>query len=243
MNTKILGHRGFKGKYPENTLMSFKAALDAGADGIELDIHYSKDKKIMVFHDFNLEALTGARGNIYDYHSDELRALKIGKNGLFDSLPSLEDVLKLVESYGNKNLCINVELKAGSALYPEIEKETIDLCAKYLAMDQYIFSSFDHESLATLKGIDPSLKTGVLTQCVLYKSWDYLKSLSADYYHPHYLTLMPDHLKALLMHQVKINTYTVNDPNLARSLFNAHIHSIITDNVSDMINLRKEVSF
>lgn len=242
MNTKILGHRGFKEQYPENTLVSFKAALDAGADGIELDVHYSKDKKLIVFHDFALEALTGTKGNIFDYSSDELRKLSIEKNGISDSLPTLEEVLKLVSSYNNPKLCVNVELKAGSALYPEIEKNVIDLCSNYLILDNYIFSSFDHEALARIKSMDATLKTGVLTQCALYKTWDYLKTLNADFYHPHYLTLMPDHLKSLLINQVKINTYTVNDPVIAKALIASNVHSIITDCVADMLALRKEVT-
>ncbi|MHA1371607.1 MAG: glycerophosphodiester phosphodiesterase family protein, partial [Promethearchaeota archaeon] len=47
----IIGHRGFKSRYPENTMLSFQKAIETGADGIELDVHLSKDGKIVVMHD------------------------------------------------------------------------------------------------------------------------------------------------------------------------------------------------
>lgn len=246
MQTKIIGHRGFKSQYPENTLKSFEAALLAGADGLEFDVHYSKDGELVVYHDFNLEALTGTSGHIFDYSASELTKMTIEKNGIVDTLPLLEDVLALIDAFSKKNpernLMINVELKAGSHLYPMIESKTTALCSKYLSMDQYIFSSFDHEALINFKKIDSALKTGVLTQSALYKTWDYMKTLEADFYHPHYMILLEPHLKQLLLNGVKINTYTVNDPLFAKSLFAANINALITDNVSQMIALKKEVS-
>lgn len=243
MNTKILGHRGFKSEYPENTLLSFDAALNAGVDGLEFDVHYSKDGELVVFHDFDLEALTGYKGRIFDYTAKDLTKMSINRHGKSDTLPTLESVLSLIEQFKRKsscgNLCINVELKAGSQLYPQIEKRTLELCTKYLSLDELIFSSFDHEALFTFKEIDEKIITGVLTQSALYNTWDYLKTLRADYYHPHYLTLLPTHLQKLLEHQVKINTYTVNDESVAKQLFDANISAIITDRVTTMLDLRK----
>ena len=44
-------HRGFKGRYPENTLLAFKKAIEVGADGIEFDVHFSKDGELVIIHD------------------------------------------------------------------------------------------------------------------------------------------------------------------------------------------------
>ena len=46
--TKNYAHRGFSGNYPENTMLAFKKAVEAGADGIELDVHFSKDKELVI---------------------------------------------------------------------------------------------------------------------------------------------------------------------------------------------------
>ena len=56
---KVFAHRGFSGLYPENTMLAFQKAIEAGADGIELDIHCSSDGKLVIIHDENLVRTTG----------------------------------------------------------------------------------------------------------------------------------------------------------------------------------------
>ena len=79
--TLIIGHRGAKATYAENTLTSFEKAIRHGADGIELDIHYSKDGEIMVFHDFTLDRMCKAEGAIYELSATELQALTVHFKG------------------------------------------------------------------------------------------------------------------------------------------------------------------
>ena len=55
---KNIAHRGFKGKYPENTLLAFKKAIDIGVDGIEFDVHLSKDGVPIIIHDETLNRTT-----------------------------------------------------------------------------------------------------------------------------------------------------------------------------------------
>lgn len=56
--TKVYGHRGMMGLYPENTLLSFEKALEAGADGLEIDVHMTKDGEFVVMHDATLNRTT-----------------------------------------------------------------------------------------------------------------------------------------------------------------------------------------
>ena len=60
--TKLLGHRGFSGNYPENTMLAFQKAIEAGADGVELDVQFSKDGKLVVIHDETLDRTTTGKG-------------------------------------------------------------------------------------------------------------------------------------------------------------------------------------
>lgn len=55
-------HRGFKGKYPENTMLAFKKAIEAGADGIEFDVHLSKDGELVIIHDEFLDRTSDGEG-------------------------------------------------------------------------------------------------------------------------------------------------------------------------------------
>ncbi|KAI9223315.1 PLC-like phosphodiesterase [Blastocladiella britannica] len=77
-----VGHRGVAALYPENTLPSFLAALDSGADGIELDIRLSKDNEVVVLHDPTLDRTTTGTGNVRDYNWAELQALRAIKTHL-----------------------------------------------------------------------------------------------------------------------------------------------------------------
>ena len=231
MKTLILGHRGYKANYPENTMLSFEKALDHAADGIELDVHLTKDGELVVFHDFDLERMTGLPGKIFDFTWKELSTIHCAGQ----RIPHLKEVIDLVKNRStiNKPLLLNIELKAGYLLYPQIEEKTLALC-DYLSLEQVIISSFDHYALKRIKDLHLSMPTGVLTTAMLYQPWQYLKSLNADYYHPHYLTLMKEPLTEMLSNQVKINTYTVNDIETAKQLIKAGVNSIITDHPEKM---------
>ena len=53
--SKIFGHRGFSGKYPENTMLAFEKAVEIGCDGIELDVHLTKDNVLVIIHDEDIK--------------------------------------------------------------------------------------------------------------------------------------------------------------------------------------------
>ena len=77
--TKIYGHRGAKGMYPENTLLSFKKAIDQGVDGLELDVHLTKDGEVVVIHDETLDRTTSGTGWIKDLTLAEIKTSKCRK--------------------------------------------------------------------------------------------------------------------------------------------------------------------
>ena len=232
MQTKIFGHRGAKGYYPENSLLSFEKAIEMGVDGLELDIHFSKDGKLVVFHDFELDRMTDASGMIYEKTWEELSELKLKDARYETGMPTLEMVLQLIvekQRLMQRTLELNVEFKAGSGLYKGIEAAAVDLCLRYLPKEQLIFSSFDHFALLAVKAIDKSLRTGVLTTAAMVEPWSYVTKLGADYYHPYCMTLAPQVLESYQANHLPINTYTVNDPNQAKLLKAAGVYGIITD--------------
>jgi glycerophosphoryl diester phosphodiesterase len=80
---KVLGHRGARVYEPENTLRSFKKAIELGVDQIELDLHFSRDGQLMVIHDDKLNRTTNGEGFIKDFTLDELKKLDAGKGKKF----------------------------------------------------------------------------------------------------------------------------------------------------------------
>ena len=242
--TLILGHRGAKAYYAENTLLSFENAINQGADGIELDIHYSKDGQIMVFHDFTLDRMCGVKGAVHEMTTAELKELKVTFKNQKEEIPTLEEVLMLLTALQekfNKKLILNVEFKAGSDFYPNIEERTLALCYKYLPKDQLIFSSFDHYALKKIKEMDSQAQTGILTTCSMVEPWEYIKKLNANFYHPNHLTLTEDRLNEFASSNIQLNPYTVNDPNYARLFIQKNIHAIISDTPDVMVTLRRDL--
>ena len=69
--TLNLAHRGFSGKYPENTMIAFQKAFEVGADGIELDVQLTNDGTVVIFHDDTLERLTSSKGQLTNYTLEE----------------------------------------------------------------------------------------------------------------------------------------------------------------------------
>lgn len=140
----ISGHRGYSRKYPENTLLSFQAAIELGVDMLELDLHLSADGVVMIMHDNTLERTTNGTGLLRDKTCAELKELDAGgwKAKYFEGLkiPTFEEVLALVKPY--ENLLLSVEIK--------VEPDDVACADAAIAMtnafgitDRCVYTSFD----------------------------------------------------------------------------------------------------
>src|SRR3989344_3039153 len=107
--TQICGHRGAMAVEPENTLRSFRAAIDAGVEWIEFDIQLSMDKVLIVIHDPTIDRTTDGKGNVSDYGVIELKQFDAGKG---EKLLTLEELFKFMKSNSVK---MQIELKAKNA--------------------------------------------------------------------------------------------------------------------------------
>lgn len=110
----VEGHRGWRAKYPENTLISFRAAIELGVDAIEFDIWLSKDKVPVIMHDANTLRITGHDGLITEQTLAELKELDAGshKGAEFagERIPTLRETLELARSL-RPSLRLGVEIK------------------------------------------------------------------------------------------------------------------------------------
>lgn len=123
----VEGHRGYCAKYPENTLISFEAALELGVDAVEFDVWLSKDKIPIIMHDGSVERTTDGEGHLRDKTLEEIKQLDAGK--WFDKkfsgqrVPTLRETLEVLTK--NSKLMLGVEIK-------EYTFETMDLTVKLL---------------------------------------------------------------------------------------------------------------
>ena len=148
-------HRGASQYAPENTLMSFYLGMQMGANGIETDVHRSKDGVIMLFHDDDLQRVTGQSGEISDYTYEQLQSLLVKKDNLFDRIPSFEDFL---QHFSFRDITFAIELKQA-----DIVEETADLIYQYQIANKTVVTSFQYEELLKMRQYAPELETGYLT--------------------------------------------------------------------------------
>lgn len=149
-------HRGASHYAPENTMMSFYLGMQMGANGIETDVHRTKDGVIVLFHDDSLERVTGETGAIRDYTWEQLQRMYVKKGELFDKIPSFEDFL---QHFGFRDITFAIELKQKG-----ISRETAELIYKYGIQDKTVVTSFHYEEVLAMRQNAPDLRTGYLTQ-------------------------------------------------------------------------------
>lgn len=142
----ILGHRGYSAKYLENSMQAFRAALDAGMDGFELDVQPTSDGVCVVLHDDDLARTAQAAGTLRRMEADALPLLKNGER-----LPLLSETLALPAKL------INVELKGTSGWKP-----ALDEVMRASAIGRVFFSSFEHDQIFALRSACPGARCGLL---------------------------------------------------------------------------------
>ncbi len=146
---RIIAHRGSSGTHPENTLAAFRAGLEAGADGTELDVHQAHGR-LWVIHDARLERTTNGHGSLDATGSEALRRLDAGDG---ERIPWLDEVLELLPP----GHLLNVEIKGsgcGVAAWA--------LCRERRAAEDLLFSSFDHRQLHAIRDRDPDARLAPL---------------------------------------------------------------------------------
>ena len=229
---KIIAHRGFSGVYPENTMLAFKKAIEIGADGIELDVHLSKDGQVMIIHDEALKRTTGLDGVISDYTRAELEKISAGKTKNdefgFTPIPSLEEYLAFMAEHKDK--FTNIELKTAPVYYPEIEEKTLELVRKFDLEKNIIYSSFNWLSIQRMQRLGTISETGLLFSGMkLYNQAHIIKSLGINYFHPDFNDLTDEIVKSYLDNKVGLNVWTVNEIEDMKVCLSWNIDGLITN--------------
>ena len=151
-----IAHRGDSAHQPESTLASFRSAIDAGADWLEMDVQMSDDGHLVVIHDTTVDRTTNGSGQVADLTLAQLQALDAG-NG--EQIPTFADVLALAS---DANTPIMPEAKSPE-LYPGLEMKIVEALNAASYADRAVVQSFDSASLVRLHEIAPDLPL-----CVLY---------------------------------------------------------------------------
>ncbi len=164
MMPEIIAHRGASYLAPENTLTAFRKAIEIGADGVEMDVQQTGDKKLVIHHDFLIDWHTDMRGQIYDMTMEELKALDFGSwKGVSykdERIATLQEALALCREM--EGTVVQLELKATIDNDPDFVPRVIEEIRAADITDRLVMISFNYDLLRQAKQLMPELKVGVL---------------------------------------------------------------------------------
>ena len=207
-----MAHRGYSGRYPENTMLAFQKAAETGCRWMELDVQKTKDGVVVVIHDEKTDRTTDGSGNVRDFTYEELK--KLNASALFpgiacaEHIPTFEEYCRWASAEG---ICTNIELKTGNYYYEELEKSTIEIIRAFGLEKQTMFSSFNHVSLLKAKELAPEIPCGALIGSKgIGNAGYYCSRYGFEYYHPGFGGLTDEIVANCKEYGVGINVWTVN---------------------------------
>ena len=226
-DTLVFGHRGAMASAPMNTLASFQLAYEQSADGIELDVHFSKDQQLIVLHDFTVDATTDGYGAASDFTLADLKRLDAGSwfSPAFagEAIPTLDEVL---DSFGGK-LLMNIEIKSRFTEPEALNRAVADCIERHQMAERALVSSFDPKLLKGFRAICPDVMMGYLHPPGGEVAW--MNDVAHEARHPWH-----EQIDAAYMDWAKsagcfVNTWTVNDTSRACTLKRLGVNCLITD--------------
>jgi len=206
------GHRGNAHECPENTLASFRSAIELGVDLIECDVHLSDDRQLAVIHDHLIDRTTNGSGLVRDYSLAELKGFDAGswKDERFkgETVPSLPEVLELARGKAG----VAIEIKNLPLPYEGIEKRVVQAITEAGMVDEVIVISFDHRSVRSVREIESRILTGVLEASRPVDPLRVMADAGAEVFCPHWASIDPDTAQELHAAGKLIGVWTVDDP-------------------------------
>lgn len=215
---KVLGHRGAPAYEPENTLASFKKAIELGVDQIELDLRFSKDSKLVVIHDEKLDRTTNGKGLVREFTLAELKKLDAGKG---EKIPTLQEVIDLIR---DKGIFLQIELKESN-----MQRHLLDLIQKNNLEERVMVISFLHEELRKIKELNPNIKTGILIGQKSIDPLERLRQVRADAISMRHTLVNKRLVERLHQNNIELTVWVVNEPRDVRRAIELGVNIIGTD--------------
>lgn len=225
-----IAHRGFSGKYPENTMLAFQKAIEAGADGVEFDVHLSADGVPVIIHDERLDRTTDATGLVMERTCAQLQQVdaSAGYRGVYgkNPIPTLEEYFTLIEG---RKFITNIEIKSGIIWYDGIEEKVLELLDRFGRRQDVIISSFNHFSVQRMKELAPDVKCGFLEESRIIGPAGYCAYHGVECWHPYFYDMTPDVVAQLKERGIAINAWTVNRREDMLDMLHKEIDGVITN--------------
>lgn len=217
-----IGHRGACGYEPENTIASFRKAMELNVDMVELDVRICRSGEIVVIHDETIGRTTGENGFIGEMDSSVVRTLDAGKG---ECVPLLEEVFNLV----NRNIRINIELKEPGTAVPVNNLITRYVKDKGWSLDDFLISSFHHEELLTFRKINSDIDISVLFLRMPKNYYDYAERVNAYSINCYKGITTTEFIDDAHARGLKYFVFTVNRPETIEEMKKMGVDGIISN--------------
>jgi glycerophosphoryl diester phosphodiesterase len=235
----IIAHRGYRARYPENTLAAFDAGLAAGADALEFDVRLTSDGHAVVIHDQTLERTTSGRGAVERCPLATLRRLDAGS--WFDRrhagarVPTLAEVL---ERFG-RVIDLNIEIKTPGAdcrpVDADLALEVLRQVHAHRLADRVLISSANRRVLELVAARRRPLEVALVDGAALSaETVDWCRQTGAAAWHPDHRRLTPAAVARMHAAGCRVCAYTVNDASRAAALARIGVDGIFTDEPAGM---------
>jgi glycerophosphoryl diester phosphodiesterase len=245
----VIAHRGISGRYPENTLLAFEKAVDAGSDWIELDVHTTADDIVIVSHDTQADRCTDGHGYFKTMTLPQVKQLDAGRwldeSFAGQRIPTLEETLDLI---GDSRVRLCIEIKGDdTGDYLRTAWGTVHLLQKHDFLRYTIISSFNHECLRAVKtwepliatSLDPEPQDGSLTPWELCQQ---VLGFNINSMQHKYETLTPETIDEAHQHGFSLWTWTVNEPEDMRRMIEMGVDAIMTDHADVLRQIVDEMA-
>ncbi len=217
-----IGHRGARAYEPENTLLSFRKALELGVDAVELDVRQTKDSELVVIHDPTIDKTTNGKGVVNELTLKEIKQFVTDKD---EKIPTLEEALDFMD----KKARIFIELKETG-----YESSVVSLIKDKGLVENVMIVSFHEDVLQKIKELSSKIETGLIY--VQHKNpIKAALELKAAYLLPMYRFVHTANVQKAHENGLKVLVWTINKPEEVKEYAEKGVDGIASDK-PDILN-------
>lgn len=236
---KVFAHRGSSGTHPENTLAAFRAAAALPIDGVEIDVHLTKDGEVVVIHDEKINRTTNGKGYVKDMTLEELQQYDAGswfsEEWGGERVPTLDEVLEIYEGTSHR---LNIEIKSDIFPYDGLVEKVLTIANNRGMSDRLLLSSFNHEDVRHICR-ETEVKSAMLASQIYVDIYDYARVIGTKQVHVSLPGAFRKMTTDALIKGAIVYVYTVNKLEYAEQLKQIGIHGIFTDYPERMLEALK----
>lgn len=254
----IIAHRGDSSHAPENTLAAFRRAIDAGADGIELDVRLSRDGVAVVCHDSSLKRTGLTKGKVADFTADELKKIDVGSwfnirvpkkadpEFRKENVQTLAATMEFLKDFSG---LVYIELKCKDADVEKLSRAVCDVICGSAMLSQIIVKSFKLQAIPYIKAMCPQVRTAALfapkIRNILRKDKHLVRiaeQLGADEISLHFTLATRKFMKKAGQRNLPVTIWTADSPRWIRRGIKLGLNAIITNDPARLLDRRRELT-